>query len=79
LDEDVLDKVVSHPFLALWVNGLLPDPTLDLPPPTLELQVEWNIFPEDGPFFLSQWVWGRLWQEDTANLHQKVWMECRGS
>ena len=51
LEESVLDKVASHPFLAVWVNCLLPDPSLDLPPPALEIKVEWNIFPGDGPHF----------------------------
>ena len=35
LDDEILEKVSSHPHLALWYNGLLPDPTADLPLPVV--------------------------------------------
>jgi hypothetical protein len=35
----------------LWDNGLLPDPTADLPLPCRCLSVEWVVDPDDGPLF----------------------------
>jgi hypothetical protein len=51
LEDGVLVSVTTNPHLSLWRVGLLPDPTVGLPPPCLDGSVKWHIHGDDGPLF----------------------------